>query len=625
VRRVSPEEMNRLAAEVAVERLVEDRGIALARDPDGLVGACPLCDDADGLVVDGAENTWSCRACGEGGGPVGWVMATEGVSRAHAVELLREGLPEVSVGRRPPKVGSRALLSAPFEPDSSDEDLLEQVVGFYHRTLREAPQPAAYLERRRLADSEMVEVFRLGFANRTLGYRLPERNRAAGKVLRTQLQDLGVLSGKGHEAYDGSLVVPVTDADGRVAQLYGRKIGQGLRKGTRLHTWLASPARPLFNPAALEVGGEVVLAGSVIDALTLWCAGFRHTVGVDGVEGFDDTHLVALADAGVKTVRVAYRRDDPGERAAQATAGVLLGAGIECLRVEWPWGHDANDYACVSADPTGALGKVLRSASWMGKGTAPKSKRRGRQPSVSPAVGVAPEADTTEELPVSPELAALDEADEVDANTDPAGVVAVEPGVVLGGDGMRVAFGDRCWRVRGLERNTSFDVLKVQVMVSVPAAERGVGFHIDSFDLYSARARATFVRDAADEVGVEDTVLKRDLGRVLMAAEALVEEAIRRAQEPDDTAVTLDADERAAALELLGDPKLVERICDDFARVGMVGEATNCLVGYLATVSRLLDKPLAVIVQSTSAAGKSALQDAVMDFVPAVSWCVTAR
>jgi hypothetical protein len=54
----------------------------------------------------------------------------------------------------------------------------------------------------------------------------------------------------------------------------------------------------------------------------------------------------------------------------------------------------------------------------------------------------------------------------------------------------------------------------------------------------------------------------------------------------------------------------------DFATAGMVGEETNCLVGYLAAVSRKLDRPLAVIVQSTSAAGKSALQDAVLGFVP---------
>ena len=48
----------------------------------------------------------------------------------------------------------------------------------------------------------------------------------------------------------------------------------------------------------------------------------------------------------------------------------------------------------------------------------------------------------------------------------------------------------------------------------------------------------------------------------------------------------------------------------------MVGEETNKLVGYLGVVSRHLYKPLAVIVQSSSAAGKSSLMDAVLAFVP---------
>ncbi|WP_240980022.1 hypothetical protein [Ramlibacter agri] len=45
-------------------------------------------------------------------------------------------------------------------------------------------------------------------------------------------------------------------------------------------------------------------------------------------------------------------------------------------------------------------------------------------------------------------------------------------------------------------------------------------------------------------------------------------------------------------------------------------EATNKLVGYLAAVSRKLDRPLAVVIQSSSAAGKSSLMDAVLAFVP---------
>ena len=48
----------------------------------------------------------------------------------------------------------------------------------------------------------------------------------------------------------------------------------------------------------------------------------------------------------------------------------------------------------------------------------------------------------------------------------------------------------------------------------------------------------------------------------------------------------------------------------------MVGEETNKLVGYLAAVSRRLDAPLAVLVQSSSAAGKSSLMEAILAFVP---------
>jgi hypothetical protein len=51
-------------------------------------------------------------------------------------------------------------------------------------------------------------------------------------------------------------------------------------------------------------------------------------------------------------------------------------------------------------------------------------------------------------------------------------------------------------------------------------------------------------------------------------------------------------------------------------RCGIVGEATNLLAGYLAAVSRKLDAPLAVLIQSSSAAGKSSLMEAVLNLMP---------
>jgi hypothetical protein len=85
---------------------------------------------------------------------------------------------------------------------------------------------------------------------------------------------------------------------------------------------------------------------------------------------------------------------------------------------------------------------------------------------------------------------------------------------------------------------------------------------------------------------------------------------------PTSTAVTVNEAERAAALELLRSPDLLERIAADFSRAGIVGERSNALIGYLAAISRKLDRPLALLIQSTSAAGKSSLMDAVLKFVP---------
>ena len=67
---------------------------------------------------------------------------------------------------------------------------------------------------------------------------------------------------------------------------------------------------------------------------------------------------------------------------------------------------------------------------------------------------------------------------------------------------------------------------------------------------------------------------------------------------------------------MLKAPDLLTRIGQDLTRCGLVGEETNKLVAYLAALSRKLEKPLAVMIQSSSAAGKSALMDAVLAFLP---------
>jgi hypothetical protein len=147
-------------------------------------------------------------------------------------------------------------------------------------------------------------------------------------------------------------------------------------------------------------------------------------------------------------------------------------------------------------------------------------------------------------------------------------------------------------------------------------ARRGDGLHVDTLDLYAARPRTTFIVEAARELGVREEQVKKDLGTLLLEVERAQAERLARAERPLPRAVELTPSEQAEALDLLRSPDLMDRILADFTACGVVGEEVNKLVGYLATVSRKLERPLGLIVQSASAAGKTSLMDAVLAFVP---------
>ncbi len=419
--RVAEEELERIKREVSIERLVEASGIELRRHGADLIGLCPFHDDSEpSLVLTPAKNLWHCLgACQTGGSVIDWVMKAQGVSFRHAVELLRNGhSPLAAVPARPVKQSTTPKLPSPFEREVEDEELARRVVDFYHATLKANSEALGYLAKRGLESPEMIERFRLGYSNRTLGYRLPAKNRQAGEEIRSRLEKLGFLRPSGHELFSGSLVVPIFDEAGRVAEVYGRKIHENLRAGTPKHLYLPGPHRGVWNSEALVASDEIILCEALIDALTFWAAGFRN---------------------------------------------VTTSYGVECL----------------------------------------------------------------------------------------------------------------------------------------------------------ATQRAGFAKAAAGELHVEEETVRRDLKKVLGKLEELQDEQIRQALEPKAaTAVKLTDHETEEALAFLKDPRLVERILEDFERCGVVGEETNKLVSYLAAVSRKLAKPLAIMIQSSSAAGKSWLMDSVLEFIP---------
>jgi DNA primase len=462
--------------------------------------------------------------------------------------------------------------------------------------LLESPEALAYLARRGLGDPELVTRFKLGYANRTLGYRLPAKNVKAGGELKGRLQQIGILRESGHEHFNGSIVVPIIDSAGNVTEVYGRKLRDDLRAGTPLHLYLPGPHKGVWNGAAFGQFDEIILCEALIDALTFWQAGFHNVTASYGVSGFTPDHLAAFQSHGTRRVLIAYDRDEAGDKAAAALAEQLTAVGIECYRIEFPKGMDANEYALKVTPASKSLGILIRKAAWMGKGAAPQAAPGQHVETMECATG----APAIAAAPV-PCLAA-----------SPVAVPAAETiAAEIKDDEVVFTFAERRYRVRGLPKNLSPETLKINLLVSC-----GDAFHVDTLDLYSAKGRAHYLQQAAKELGVRDDVIKHDLGRILLKLEALQDERIRAATKQEPPVPAMSEAERDAALAMLRGPGLLDRIVADFDACGLVGERTNKLVGYLAAVSRKLDRPLAIVVQSSSAAGKSSLMDAVLAMMP---------
>lgn len=527
------------------------------------------------------------------------------------------------------------MPDALLNPQFDDQKLLARIIDYYHRTLRETSEGLDYLRGRDINVGEAIDHFRIGYANRTLGLKLSTMDSKAGREIRARLQQVGLFRSSGHEHLNGCVVFPITAADGsgQIVDIYGRKTKNDLRKGKPLHMHLSEQRRGVWNVEAFQAGNEIIVCPGLFDALTFWNAGYRNVTCTFGPDALTDDHLVAFREFGIRRVLVV----------SASIAPKLLAAGLDCYHINLPPEIDVNAYAMQAADPSQALGAIIRRAEWAGNG------QRAMPVMVPATIEPPPNALPLEREPSGPDREDnLDEPDdeqddlddddweeleeEADALDDEPGQPASAPPPTLptapatiltasplpsapqdieadvNGEEVTMQLGHRRYRVRGLSKNLAFDQMKVNVLVTTDH-----GMYVDTFDLYVARHRRQFVTQAAIELGVEEQTIKKDLGRVLLKLEELQDDQISQMLSPKEPIPAMTSEEKEEALRLLRDPNLLDRIVADF---NVVGETTNKLVGYLAAVSRKLDQPLAIIIQSSTAAGKTSLMEGILSFVP---------
>ncbi len=358
---ITRESLEALEAAVDMVDLVGGR-TPLRRSGARYVGRCPFHDErTPSFSVDPLKKLYHCFGCGKGGDHIQFVLETENLDFAAAVETLAD----------------RYGVRLEYEQSSPEEErrraqrgrllrLLDDAAGFYARYLWESAEaePAReYLAGRGIAE-ETARDFRLGFAPSAW-----DRVCAAALAKGFTAAELGQagLSGRGRrgpvDRFRARLMFPLADVRGRV-----RGFGARQMPGGEPPKYLNSTEGPLFHKAEMVYGldraraaiasaGRAIVVEGYTDVLALHQAGFDTTVASMGT---------ALTDAQVTELRrvcsgvsLAFDADAAGEEASLRGMAIAEGKGLAVQVVALPPGEDPADAVLADRD---AFARALDSA-----------------------------------------------------------------------------------------------------------------------------------------------------------------------------------------------------------------------------------------------------------------------
>jgi len=549
---IEKERIEAIKRDVDLAALVKAKGIELKKNGKSYFGLCPFHDDHNPSLSINPVNNL-WQCFGCGaGGDV--IRFVEMFDQVDFPQAVNQLIADGSQLIFKGKKSASAIV----QPLSVKErKLLTRVVSYYQHTLTQDSRGTNYLKKERgITDNQSLKDFAVGYVNGTLLEILPEDP----EVIEA-LKKIGILNNKGHEIFYNCVVFPLYNNRGSIVNLYGRSIEDDPASRKRYaatsvtHLYLPGRRTGLVNRQAVKRSQTIILTESIIDALTLYDQGFKNVVPIYGVNGLLDEHL-SLFNRKVKSAYLAFDADDAGRKATEAVSLRLKEKGAMPYIVTLPV-KDVNIF--FKRHTPEEFEQLLTKANPGSiEQSAKVSKREQR----------------------------------LYQRTD---------------HGFIVGYGERQYEVKGLQRADT--QLKVTIKASADVAG-SLPFELSTIDLYSSRSRVWFGKLCADLFGAAEELIKEDIGKILNHAEAW---------QPKKQQATVNEPtkaEKAEALRFLKSADMFAEILTDLETIGVTGEKTNKLVGYLAAVSRKLDEPLSVLIQSRSAAGKSTLQDVILSLVP---------
>lgn len=556
---IATSEVARVKNGTDLVRLIQSRGIELRRKGKSWQGRCPFHHDGKtpSLSVSPNKHLWKCFGCGVGGDAIRFVEMHDKLGfREAVIKLGGTSAPKRAIKSEAIKERISSPASPMPTPSPAPSPAPPPILG------KLLARVTDFYRRAFEEDPRGAEYLRSRGIKDAGTYEAFRVGLAHGRLrdtlprdgeLADGLRELGLLTSAGTELFYGCVVVPLFDEQGSPVGIYGRKIINGEPR----HLYLPGPRRGLVVPQAARTNKELVITESILDGMALWDCGFRNILCSWGVTGWTDAHRELVRREQVRQLYICFDGDTAGHDGAERLANDLRREGLRAVIVALPEGKDINDV--VRAGGASAIEAILRSADA-----------------------------TVAERPSFPFHKA-------------------KHGYEKTTGGFKLDLAGRQYEVKGIVRSPT----RLRCAVR---AQTGARFHLDTLDLYSSKSRALWIRACAALFAVDAGVAEQDLRRIIEYAEA--ETTAPTTTDSASATIVVSPDEEAEALAFLQRSDLLDKIVRDLEIAGYAGEEANKLLGYLACVSRKLEDPLSLLVQSRSAAGKSSLADALVRLVP---------
>jgi DNA primase len=332
-----------------VELVAARTGGELRRSgPHSYMGLCPFHDErTPSFSVEPVAKLFHCFGCGESGDVFDFVMKTENVDFAGALELLadRAGVKLERVAEDPREAERRERRERLLE-------LLERTAAYYVRYLwesKEAERARTYLLDRGLEEATLRE-FRVGYAPSAWDHVLKLSMRAGFKA--RELYDAGLAqrskgTGQVYDRFRARVMFPLADPRGRVLGFGARALSPdkppkylNTAENDLFHKGKLVYAADLARPAAAKAG-SVILCEGYTDVIALHQAGLRNAVASMGT-ALTVEQVGELAKlAGV--VHMALDADAAGHNAMLRAAEVAAKSKLALRVVPLPVGLDPAD------------------------------------------------------------------------------------------------------------------------------------------------------------------------------------------------------------------------------------------------------------------------------------------